>query len=254
MSHPVPDLSTLPHYHSPMFIPRYQPFSGERWRLRHADMVLCPGYWTPPQLVNGMALLTRIDDSGRARTWMSMSPMEIESQEIGCQHASGHVVVMGLGMGWAAANAALHPAVSQVTVVEFDPEVISAVEQSGIFGQLPEAAHARIRVMHGDAHHYVPDTPADTLLADIWLPLFDARRDEEVRRMCANTGASRVYFWGQEMVIAHRARQSGLALDAETVARLAADMALPLIGPSECPDYPQRIKLAAARWLKDSER
>ena len=32
----------------------------------------------------------------------------------------GHVVVMGLGMGWAAANAALHPAVSQVTVVEFD--------------------------------------------------------------------------------------------------------------------------------------
>ena len=38
-----------------MFIPRYQPFSGARWSLRHADMVLCPGYWTPPQLVNGMA-------------------------------------------------------------------------------------------------------------------------------------------------------------------------------------------------------
>ncbi len=249
MSHAAP-LPDLPPYQSPMFIPRYQPFSGARWSLRHADMVLCPGYWTPPQLVNGMALLTRIDDSGKPHTWMSMSPMEIESQEIGCQHARGHVVVMGLGMGWAAANAALHPAVSQVTVVEFDPEVIAAVSQSGIFDQLPESARARVRVVQGDAYQYVPDTPADTLLADIWLPLFGAERDEEVRRMCANTGAGRVYFWGQEMVIAHRARQRGLAINADTVAELVAEMALPLIGPAECPDYPQRIELAAARWLK----
>ena len=80
-------------------------------------MVLCPLLDTATQLVNGMALLTRIDDGSKPHTWMSISPMEIESQEIG-QHARGHVVVMGLGMGWAAANAALHPAVSQVTVVD----------------------------------------------------------------------------------------------------------------------------------------
>ena len=146
--------------------------------------------------------------------------------------------------------AALHPAVSQVTVVEFDPEVIAAVSQSGIFDQLPESARARVRVVQGDAYQYVPDTPADTLLADIWLPLFGAERDEEVRRMCANTGAGQVYFWGQEMVIAHRARQRGLAISADTVADLVAEMALPLIGPAECPDYPQRIELAATRWLK----
>ena len=107
-----------------------------------------------------------------------------------------------------------------------------------------------MRVVQGDAYQYVPDTPADTLLADIWLPLFGAERDAEVRRMCANTGAGQVYFWGQEMVIAHRARQRGLAINADTVADLVAEMALPLIGPAECPDYPQRIELAAARWLK----
>lgn len=249
MSHAAP-LPDLPPYQSPMFIPRYQPFSGARWSLRHADMVLCPGYWTPPQLVNGMALLTRIDDSGKPHTWMSISPMEIESQEIGCQHARGHVVVMGLGMGWAAANAALHPAVTQVTVVEFDPEVIDAVNQSGIFEQLPPEARARVRVIQGDAYQYRPATPADTLLADIWLPLFGAERDEEVRRMCANTGARRVYFWGQEMLIAHRARQAGLALNAATVAHIVAAMDLPLIGPAECKDYVPRIEQAAARWLK----
>ena len=151
-----------------MFIPRYQPFSGARWSLRHADMVLCPGYWTPPQLVNGMALLTRIDESGKPHTWMSISPMEIESQEIGCQHARGHVVVMGLGMGWAAANAALHPAVSQVTVVEFDPEVIAAVSQSGIFDQLPESARARVRVVQGDMHR----TGNDVLLQRLCQRLY----------------------------------------------------------------------------------
>jgi hypothetical protein len=244
---PLPD---LPLYHSTLFTPRYRDFNGKRWCLRHADMVLCLGYWSPPQLVMGMALLSRIDDAGQTHTWMSMSPMEIESQEIGCQHASGRVVVMGLGMGWAAANAALHPAVTQVTVVEFDPEVIDAVRQSGLFEQLPPEARARVQVIQGDAHQYRPDTPADTLLADIWLPLFGAERDAEVRQMQANTGARRVYFWGQEMVIAHRLRQAGWPLNADTVAQTVAAMGLPLIGPAECADYVQRIELAAARWLK----
>ena len=39
---------------------------------------------------------------------------------------------------------------------------------------------------------------------------------------------------------------SGLAINADTVAELVAEMALPLIGPAECPDYLQRIELAAA--------
>jgi hypothetical protein len=107
-----------------------------------------------------------------------------------------------------------------------------------------------VRVIQGDAYQYRPDTPADTLLADIWLPLFGAERDEEVRHMRANTGARRVYFWGQEMVIAHRLRQAGLPLTADTVAHTIAAMDLPLIGPTEYPDYVQRIEQAAARWLR----
>ncbi|OQB96252.1 MAG: hypothetical protein BWX86_00876 [Verrucomicrobia bacterium ADurb.Bin122] len=38
---------------------------------------------------------------------MSLSVHEIESQELGCRHAFGTTVVMGLGMGWIALNAAL---------------------------------------------------------------------------------------------------------------------------------------------------
>ena len=68
--------------------------------------------------------------------------------------------------------------------------------------------------------------------------------------MHRNTGGSRVYFWGQEMVIADRARRAGLPLTPATVAEIVAAMALPLIGPDHCPDYAELVARAAAKWLK----
>ena len=62
---------------------------------------------------------------------MSLTPHEIESQELGFLHASENVVIMGLGMGWIAANSALNPKVTQVTVVERDPDVIRLFHDSG---------------------------------------------------------------------------------------------------------------------------
>ncbi|CAK0751207.1 hypothetical protein CCP3SC1_10029 [Gammaproteobacteria bacterium] len=147
-------------------------------------------------------------------------------------------------------NAALNPAVTQVTAVEFDPEVIEMVRCSGITEQLPAEAAHKITIIQGDAYKFVPETRADTLMADIWLPLFGATRDEEVRRMRANTGGSRVYFWGQEMVIADRARRTNFPLTNQAVAQIIAEMALPLICPVEYPDYSDLISQVAAKWLK----
>ena len=244
-------------FENDLFRPVYRPMRGDRWRLDVTPMCMAPGYWSGPQLVTDMAALLRVEDEGKSiRTWMSMTPMEIESQELGCRAAFGHTVVMGLGMGWATANAALRPDVPAVTVVEFDPEVIAMIGEIGIFGQLPPEAQAKITVVRGDAMTYTPDQPADTLLADIWLPINGDERVEQVRGMLANTGASRVYFWGQEMVIARRARDKGLSLEGghvgrASVARIIAELGLPLIGP-ELPDYPERVALAAAKWLHDS--
>lgn len=240
----------LDFYSNDLFTPVYQPFKGQRWEVRLTPMILCRGYWSPARMINNMAALLRLDSDGGGRTWMSMTPMEIESQEIGCRHAVGHVVVMGMGMGWAVANAALRPEVSRVTVVEYDPEVIDLIAQLGVFAQLPPDIAAKISVVQGDAYAFVPDSPADTLLADIWLPLFGADRDAEVRRMRDNCRAVRVYFWGQEMVIAHRARNASLALTRTTLDKIVADMDLPLIGPAEYPDYPQKIEQAAQAWLR----
>jgi hypothetical protein len=52
------------------------------------------------------------------------------------------------------------------------------------------------------------------------------------------------------MVIARRARNTGVTLDKESVARIVTEIGLPLIGP-ELPDYPDLIGRAAARWLAD---
>jgi hypothetical protein len=244
-------------YETDLFRPLYRPIQGKRWRLDIAPLCIAPGYWSGPQVVTNMAALVRDEGEGKGvRTWMSMTPMEIESQELGCRAAFGHTVVMGLGMGWAAANTALRPDVTAVTVVEFDAEVIAMIGEIGIFGQLPPEAQAKITVMRGDALIYTPDQPADTLLADIWLPINGDERVEQVRAMRANTGASRVYFWGQEMVIARMARDTGLSLEGgdvghATVERIVAELGLPLIGP-ELPDYPERVARAAAKWLHDA--
>lgn len=88
------------------------------WRIVHGGVGLDRGYYSGTCLSVGSPALLRRNAAGGWDTWMSMSPYEVESQELACRYAYGHTVVMGLGMGWVAANIALNPAVTKVTVVE----------------------------------------------------------------------------------------------------------------------------------------
>ena len=86
-------------YETDLFRPTYRPMQGARWRLVVAPLSISSGYWSGPQVITNMAVLVRDEGDGKGvRTWMSMTPMEIESQELGCRAAFGHTVVMGLGM------------------------------------------------------------------------------------------------------------------------------------------------------------
>lgn len=243
-SPPEPLLET-PRYTIPLFAPVYRPMQSGDWALEVAEFVLCRGYWSPTQMVQGLAALRRGND-----TWMSMTPMEIESQEIGVRLARGHVVIFGLGMGWSAAASAAMSDVTAVTVVERDPDVLAMHRGLDLFAQLPEHARAKLRIEQGDAFEWRPDTPVDLLMPDIWLPLVSDGRVEEVRRMQANVGAGAVYFWGQEMEIARHAVAAGRALNAEGIAATIGDFGLPLIGP-ELPDYPEKLQAAAGHWMRN---
>ena len=154
-----------------LFLPRYRPMNHGDWSLRITPLCIVPGYWSGPVLVSGMAALER-----HGSTWMSMTPFELESQEIGVRMARGHVLIFGMGMGWSAAASALNPDVTMVTVVERDRDVLALHNELKIFEQLPAAAQTKIRILQADAFDYLPDASVDLLMADIWLPLVNDQR------------------------------------------------------------------------------
>jgi hypothetical protein len=227
-----------------LFLPRYRDMASGGWSLEVRHNGLAKGYWSPAVIVPELPMLSRGRD-----VWMSVTPLEVESAEIGIRQSRGHVLVMGLGMGWAAMATAIRDEVAAVTVVEQDPEVIALHRELDLFAQLPDAARAKLRIVEGDAYTYRPDTPVDLLMPDIWLPLINDGRVDEVRRMQDNARGSEVYFWGQELAIARHARAAGREFDAGGVAATIADFGLPLIGPIYA-NYPALIAAAADNWMR----
>lgn len=226
----------------------YRPMRHGAWELRRwPDGIPLRGYWSPLRPGSGIVSLDRGAD-----TWMSLMPVELESQEIGIACASGHVAVFGLGMGWAAAMTALRPDVVSVTIVERDAELIALHAALDLFGRLPGGAGGKVRIVEGDAFDWRPVDPVDLLMADIWLPLVGpADRVTEVRAMQANVQARAIYFWGQELELARHAVAAGrTALDDGDIAATAAGFGLPLAG-LETPDYAARLRAAADQWMND---
>lgn len=221
----------------------YRPLTSGRWELHAPAMVLTRGYWSPP----GLHAVTALARDGE--TWMSLTPLEFESQGIGVALARGHVAVLGLGMGWSAAASALRDEVSAVTVVERDPDVIAMHRELDLFARLPGGAGDKICIVTADALDWTPDATVDLLMPDIWLPLVSDGRVAEVQRMQANIGAAWVYFWGQEMEIARHARAMGHAFDADGIRATVAAFGLPLIGP-ELPGYADCVAAAADAWMR----
>jgi hypothetical protein len=217
------------------------------WILRRwPDDIPLRGYWSPARQVSGVVSLDHGSD-----TWMSLMPVEIESQQIGISCAAGHVAVFGLGMGWSAAASALRPETLSVTVVERDPELIALHEALDLFGRLPDQAGRKVRIVEGDAFDWRPDGPVDLLMADIWLPLVSEGRVEEVRAMQAKVNASQIYFWGQELEIARHAVAAGRSrLDDADIAATVRAFGLPLAG-LDTPDYASRLREAAGQWMNE---
>lgn len=223
----------------------YRPMKSGAWELKTVDMAPCRGYWTPVQMTFGLVLLTRGED-----TWMSLAPVEIESQILGVEAAHGHVAIMGLGMGWVASETAMREEVTQVTIIERDPEVIALHQELDLFARLPGGAGDKMQIVNADAYEWMPDTPVDLLMPDIWLPLVGGHRVADVARMQDNVQAPLIYFWGQELEIARHAAAAGRKLDDAGVAQTVRDFDLPLLIP-ETPDYPGKIRAAAEQWMRE---
>lgn len=239
----------IPLFQTTYFLPAYPEGDWGPWRLTHMATGIDCGYYTRQWLISGMPVLMRRNpgNSELWETWMSLTPHEIESQEPGCLCAHGHTVVMGMGMGWVALNAALNPAVKRVTVVERDADVIKLFAATGVAGQLPQNVGGKIVVVQADALEWQPDEPVDFLYADIWRPIADTNALTDTQCMQRNVKATEVYFWGQELRLftAHQRLFGAEAPLSIEGLRHCADMglSLPLVLPWG-DEYPERIAAA----------
>ena len=236
------------------FLPEYRAGEHGPWRVNPGGPLVTDwGYVSGPRLLEMLPSLSRrvISEDGvdqdEWEVWMSLTPHEIESQELGYRYAFGNVVIMGLGMGWIAANAALNPEVTAVTVVERDPDVISLFQDSGAFDSLAASARCKISIARADALEWTPpiNQAVDFLYADIWLHLAEEQTLRQVKRMQANVVAEQVYFWGQEIALnsAMAHISDGNEAMSENTLRQAANnvLGLPLLIPDDR-DYVGMIK------------
>ena len=196
------------------FVPQYRAGEYGSWRINPGGQLVNDwGYHSGPCLVEMLPSLSRKvtalenAEGDGWETWMSLTPHEIESQELGFIHAVGDVVVMGLGLGWIAANIAMNPNVATVTVVENDPEVIELFSISGASDTMPESARSKIKIVQGNAMKWNPVGTVDFLYADIWLHLAEQATLQQVREMDANIRPGTIYFWGQEIAIYSAAKR-----------------------------------------------
>lgn len=241
----------LPIFKTDLYMPHYRLGQTGAWKYKSADLCLERGYFSGLWAVQDAPVMMRERECQPWgwETWMSLFPHEIESQELPCRHAKGHTVVMGLGMGWAAINIALNPAVRKVTVVERDADVIALFDWSEALKDIPEAVRAKIGITQADALDWHPEEPVDFLYADIWREIQAPCALGDMHRMQANVQAKVAYFWGQELLIHARAARrvemtAGADKWAVAVGEAMEELDLPLLTVT---NYPALVAQAAGQ-------
>lgn len=131
----------------------------------------------------------------RGRTWMTVTPNEINTIRPCAQAVHGRVLTYGLGLGYFVCHALLNPAVESVTVVERNTAVIRLFRHHlAPLLSRPD----RLAIIQADAfdyaRHTAPQQAYDGVFVDLWhdvgdgLPLY--------RQMKAiETPGPRYFYW-----------------------------------------------------------
>lgn len=98
---------------------------------------------------------------------MSNTRMEVVTNLGPYLHATGRVLVFGLGLGMLLDALLRKPAVTFVRVVEIDPDVIALVAPTFV-----ERYGARVEIVQADARAYLPD-PAEPVWDYVWADIWD---------------------------------------------------------------------------------
>jgi hypothetical protein len=133
--------------------------------------------------------------------WMSTSRLERESHAIHVTHATGTVVVCGVGMGMYLYNIAGLERVERILAVDIDPATIDLVRNATSFETWP--GKDKIRFVNKDALKLTPADigpgPVDYLYVDIWPELGNPEAIAQTQAIQAVVKAKTVGWWGQEL-------------------------------------------------------
>ena len=139
-------------------------------------------------------------------TWMSITPMELESHITHVLEATGDVLVGGLGMGYYITQIVAKADVRSVTVIEKDIEVIQAYKK--LIESNPTAFdNSKLHIMHGDMFDLIPKLDKkfeyNYAYLDIWLDMcFDAiSSDLEKLNDIGGINCTKLGFWGMEKFV-----------------------------------------------------
>lgn len=139
------------------------------------------------------------------RTWMTVTPNEINTILPCARAVSGDVLAYGLGLGYFAFHALLNPQVRSVTVVERSTSVIHLFREV----LLPRFPHPeRLQILQADAFdhaaHTAPHQHYDCVFTDLWhdvgdgLPLYQRMKALEVP-------GRRYFYWIEKTMRAYLA-------------------------------------------------
>ena len=121
------------------------------------------------------------------REWMTATPNEINTIRPAAEAAHGHVLTLGLGLGYFAFHALLNPRVERVTAVERSADAIRLFRER----ILPAFPHPEcLTILQADAFAAAPalyrSGQYDFVFADLWhdvadgLPMYERLKKMEV--------------------------------------------------------------------------
>lgn len=127
-------------------------------------------YWHVRRRIQITELQLR--ENGRWSTWMVDDPPQWRAMQIFAEHATGRVLVAGLGLGLVCHELVRNPLVEHITVVERNADVITLMRS-----HTPE----EVNIVHQDFYEFIYSNEEqwDTIIVDIWV----SRSAEEKLRL-----------------------------------------------------------------------
>jgi hypothetical protein len=180
---------------------QYLPFQG--FPLADVDVQADHGFReiTPIGFTDVRFPFLTVQEQGT--TWMSVTPFEIETMQPIIDQVKGHVLTLGLGLGYFTFMASMKPSVTHVTVIERDERVIKLFKQY----ILPYFPHPnKITIIHLDAYKAMKTLPNKEIYQHVFVDIYHDAVDGlpttlKLRPMESHYPQTTFHYWLESSIL-----------------------------------------------------